>query len=306
MKLKYTIPAALAFVAIVVAVFFLLLDRERDKLEAERAEYARVQQEVMQEIMQEELNKISKEYEEQYQKISSKGRDGRSLAFSADSLLSQLNRERERVDSLKRELKQSKEASIQRIAQLQREIGMLRDVLKGYVVQIDSLHATNERLRAENKEVRQSYERVSDEARQLSDEKERLTQRVNLAAKLDATAITVTPIDKRGRATKRISKMVHLKINFVVVKNITAPVGYKQFYARIMRPDDEVMLKSEAGNFEFEGQQIPYSIRRELEYGGEELPVEMFWPIEETLLAGKYRLILFADGNIIGESTFSL
>lgn len=302
MKMKYIIPALLAFVALVVAAFFYLVGEERAKLDREREAFAQAQQE----IIQEELSKMAQEYEEQYQKINTASTDRLKMNIATDSLMSQLQQARNRIQNLQQELQSTKAASTGRIAELQREVGTLRDILKSYVAQIDSLHSANQQLRAENHEVRQSYERVSDQARQLTSEKEELTERVNQAAKLDATAISATPIDKKGRATQKINKIETIRINFTVVKNITASVGNKQFYIRIMRPDNELMTKPSSGTFAFEGKQIPYSIRRELEYGGEELPVVMYWAVEETLLPGSYRVQIFADGNMIGHTSFSI
>lgn len=302
MKIKYIVPALFAFVALVVAAFFYLVGAERAKLNQEREDFARAQQE----IMQEELSKMAQDYEEQYQKVNTAGGDGLRFSIATDSLVSQLEQARTRVQSLQQELQSTKATSTARIAELQREVGTLRTILKSYVAQIDSLHTANQQLRAENQEVRQSYERVSDQARQLTSEKEALTERVNQAAKLDATAISATPIDKKGRVTKKLSKMENIRIAFTVVKNITASVGNKQFYIRIMRPDQELMTKPGSGTFAFEGREIPFSIRRELEYGGEELSVVMYWAIEETLLPGTYRVQIFADGNMIGHTSFTI
>ena len=66
------------------------------------------------------------------------------------------------------------------------------------------------------------------------------------------------------------------------------------------------MLKGNSGNFSFEGKSIPYSIRREIEYNGEETAVSMYWPVEESLQSGTYKLRIFADGNLSGSSSFRL
>ena len=147
---------------------------------------------------------------------------------------------------------------------------------------------------------------MTSQAQQLSNEKAHLSDRVKLAAKLDATAISVTPIDKRGKHTKSLSKVVNLQIRFTISKNVTAEVGEKTFYCRITQPNDELLVKAGAGTFAFEGKQIPYSIRREIEYNGEETPLVMYWPVEESLQSGTYQLRIFADGNLIGSASFSL
>lgn len=301
MKTKFLAIGAFTLIAVVVALFFVLRSSDREALEQEKEEFARLQREAM----QEELAMLSDEYENQFNKLTV-GRGEATFVMSNDSLIHQLRSERAKVDRLMEELTQVKTTSAARIAELTKEVGSLRRVLKTYVVQIDSLHTANERLRAENKQVHESYTRATNEVRQLASEKTELTNRVSLAAKLDATAITITPLDKRGKPTKRIGRIENIQIAFRVAKNITAEVGPKLFYTRIMSPSDEVMVKGEAGTFLFEGRNIPYSTRREVEYSGEEMPVVMYWPVEEALLSGTYRVMIFADGNLIGSSSFAL
>ncbi|EKY02170.1 hypothetical protein HMPREF9134_00559 [Porphyromonas catoniae F0037] len=301
MKTKHVLIAAIAVIIALVIGFFFILRSQRSELEEEKAVLVNQQRD----IMEEELTKLAAEYDIQYKKLSA-GQGEQKFSLATDSLISQILAERAKVEQLQKELKASKATSAKRIDQLSREVTTLRNVLRTYVVQIDSLQATNERLRAENTEVKENYNRVTSQAQQLSSEKAHLSDRVKLAAKLDATAISVTPIDKRGKHTKTLSKVVNLQIRFTISKNVTAEVGEKTFYCRITQPNDELLVKAGAGTFAFEGKQIPYSIRREIEYNGEETPLVMYWPVEESLQSGTYQLRIFADGNLIGSASFSL
>ena len=301
MKTKHVLIAALAVIVALVIGFIFILHSQRTELEEEKAVLVNQQRD----IMEEELTKLAAEYDIQYKKLSA-GQGEQKFSLATDSLISQILAERAKVEQLQKELKASKATSAKRIDQLSREVTTLRNVLRTYVVQIDSLQATNERLRAENTEVKENYNRVTSQAQQLSSEKAHLSDRVKLAAKLDATAISVTPIDKRGKHTKTLSKVVNLQIHFTISKNVTAEVGEKTFYCRITQPNDELLVKAGAGTFAFEGKQIPYSIRREIEYNGEETPLVMYWPVEESLQSGTYQLRIFADGNLIGSASFSL
>lgn len=301
MKTKHVLIAAVAVIIALVIGFFFILRSQRTELEEEKAVLVNQQRD----IMEEELTKLAAEYDIQYKKLSA-GQGEQKFSLATDSLISQILAERAKVEQLQKELKASKATSAKRIDQLSREVTTLRNVLRTYVIQIDSLQATNERLRAENTEVKENYNRVTSQAQQLSNEKAHLSDRVKLAAKLDATAISVTPIDKRGKHTKALSKVVNLQIRFTISKNVTAEVGEKTFYCRITQPNDELLVKAGAGTFAFEGKQIPYSIRREIEYNGEETPLVMYWPVEESLQSGTYQLRIFADGNLIGSASFSL
>ena len=233
MKTKHVLIAAIAIIIALVIGFFFILRSQRSELEEEKAVLVNQQRD----IMEEELTKLAAEYDIQYKKLSA-GQGEQKFSLATDSLISQILAERAKVEQLQKELKASKATSAKRIDQLSREVTTLRNVLRTYVVQIDSLQATNERLRAENTEVKENYNRVTSQAQQLSSEKAHLSDRVKLAAKLDATAISVTPIDKRGKHTKTLSKVVNLQIRFTISKNVTAEVGEKTFYCRITQPND--------------------------------------------------------------------
>ena len=178
--------------------------------------------------------------------------------------------------------------------------------MRNYLEQIDSLNRANEQLKVEMNEAVKKYKQASSTATTLMKEKEKLTERVTLASRLDATGINVTPVNGRGKKAKVIKKMEQFVVDFRIGKNITAPVGEKTIYVRIMKPDDDILLKSRADVFTFEGKEINYSMKKLVEYDGEELPVTMYWNIEEFLSPGTYRVDIFADGNLIGRKSFTL
>ncbi len=301
MSKRNIIVIAGCIIALLCAGFFWLYRDQEQRAIQER----KVLADLHKEAIQEQLANLSDEYESQYNKLTINGREMPN-GMTGDSLLIELSRERAKVNNLLDELSKVKSSNAKQIAHLSKQVATLRRVLKSYVVQIDSLHRTNQRLIAENQKVKKKYERVTKEVKELTSEKENLKSIVSLASKLDISSISVFPVNKRGRKTSRISKMRHIKIAFRVAKNITANVGMKNFYVRIMTPRDELLRKSNAGTFLFEGEQIPYSISRSIEYNGEETDIELFWTIEESLEKGTYRLQIFENGSIIGKTSFQL
>ena len=71
-----------------------------------------------------------------------------------------------------------------------------------------------------------------------------------------------------------------------------------------MQPSQEVLTKSMSNTFTYENREIGYSMKKYIEYTGEEQAVTMYWDIEEFLQPGTYRLFLFADGVMIGSNSF--
>lgn len=251
--------------------------------------------ELEKQTLQDEYNEVALQYE------------GFKIEVKNDSILKQLESEQAKVQRLMEELRTVKSSNAQRILELKRELETLRKVLRHYVVQIDSLNRANEQLRTENQDLTQQVSQVVSERSQLRQEKEKLTEQVTLASKLSASNFRVTPLNSRGKETKRMHNMKQLQFVFTIDKNITAQPGFRDIYMRISTPDEVLLQKpSESGNFSFEGGNVPYSIKRQIEYGGESVTVTMYWNIEEYLIEGTYRVELFADGYIIGRFNFSL
>ena len=246
------------------------------------------------ESLEDEYNELSLQYE------------GYKFSVGNDSLLALLSTEQLKVQRLLEELRTVRATNASRINELKKELATLRNIMRNYVIQIDSLNSANEQLKEENKEVTRRFQQASSTAQQLTREKERLTERVTLASRLDAVGITVTPVNGRGRTVNNIRRMEQFVVKFIISKNITAPVGEKNIYVRIMKPDDDVLVKNRTNTFLFEGKEINYSMRRLIEYDGEEMPVTMYWDIEEFLSPGTYIADIFADGNLIGRKRFTL
>lgn len=232
--------------------------------------------------------------------------EGYGLRVGNDSLASMLEAERYKVQRLLEELKTVKSTDTKHINKLKRELETLRGILRQYVAQIDSLNAVNKQLRTENKVVTRRYEDVQQQANTLAEEKKVLTDKVTLASILDVRNITVETFNAKGRKVTKINKIAQLKFNFLISKNISAPPGEKYIYLRITQPDETLLVKNNENVFLFEGKYLNYSVRRPIEYAGEEIAVTIYWDVEEYLHPGTYKVDVFADGYIIGTGTFAL
>ncbi|MBO5720467.1 MAG: hypothetical protein IKU59_02960 [Bacteroidales bacterium] len=232
--------------------------------------------------------------------------EGSKMYINNDTLIKQLENEKLKVQRLLEELRTTKASNAQRIEELKKELSTLRSVMKGYLIQIDSLNSLNQRLEKENKIVTSKYQEATKTATMLQKDKEELTHQVTLASKLDAVAISVKTLNRREKETSKIGKIEHIKINFSIAKNITAKPGERFVYARIVKPDNDVLIKNRADVFSYEDSEINYSIKKLIAYDSEETPVDMYWKVEEFLDAGTYRVEIFADGDMIGKKSFTL
>ena len=232
--------------------------------------------------------------------------DELKFTVTNDSLALLLEQEQLKTQRLLEELRTGKSSNATEIRRLKKELATLRKILVGYVNQIDSLDRINKRQQQVIADVTQKYNTASQQISTLSKEKENLDKKVTLAAQLDVTNIRIEPRNKRGKVAKKVKDIVKLAISFTVVKNITAENGERTIYIRITKPDNDALTKSASNTFSYENRTLTYSIKKYIEYNGEEQNVNVFWDVEEFLYAGNYRLDIFEGGNLIGSQKFTL
>ena len=247
-----------------------------------------------------EMDKLEmeNEYEEfarQYQELQTQ--------INNDSLVAQLEKEQQRVQNLLAELKRTKDNDAAEIMRLKKELATLREILRQYVMQIDSLNHLNQQLNMENQNLRSENAQAQEHISSLTTEKESLTDKVAIASQLDATGVSAFGKNKKGKATNKVKDVKRFQISFSISRNVTAQTGMKSVYVRIMTPTNDVL--TQGGTFPYENRTLEYSIRKDIEYTGEEHAVTVYWDVNQTLLAGTYRADIFADGHRIGGTTFS-
>ena len=230
--------------------------------------------------------------------------DEMQILISNDSLVAQLEREKLRTQQLLEELRATKASNAAEISRLKKELKTVRAVMRSYVVQIDSLNQINEKLSKENKRVRTQYAEATKKVEVLQEEAKNLSDKVTLAAQLDASNIRIEPRNKKGKATSSVKSVIKFVIDFTVVKNITAPTGERTIYVRIAQPDGSILTKDASRTFKYENTKLEYSIKKLIEYTGEEHNVTVYWDVEEFLNPGEYTVYLFSDGVMIGEKSF--
>jgi FtsZ-binding cell division protein ZapB len=227
------------------------------------------------------------------------------LKTENDTINEQLIFAQAKVRDLLIEVEQTKRVSYEKISDYQKQVTTLRGIMRDFVVQIDSLNKRNEQLMAENTQVKEQFKQSEIEKEQLSQEKSNLQKNLQRAAQLEARELIAEGLNSRNKESKFANRTTLIRISFVLGKNVTSKRGPKNIYVRIMRPDQLLMTKSPTDLFQFEDLRIPYSAMREVNYEGQDLPVNIFWDNtgEAPLMVGTYTIDLFADGNNIGTTS---
>ena len=278
-----------ALIILVGVIGFLLTRMHEQKIESQQ----------MLELAEMDKREMENEYEQfamQYNEMK--------MQIKNDSLVAQLEKEQQRTEELLAELKQVKSSNAAEIMRLKKELATLRKVLRSFVQQIDSLNRENQQLSRENDNLKTQNRQAKAHISNLSSENEALSEKVDIASQLDATGIWAEGRNKRGKKAKRIKDVKKFAIGFTIARNVTTATGIRSIYIRIATPTGEVL--TQGGTFEYENRQLEFSIRKDIEYTGEEQEVTAYWDVEEFLQAGAYNVYIFADGTMIGESSFKL
>ncbi len=230
-----------------------------------------------------------------------------SLKTNNDTINQNLQGAQSRVLGLLSEIQQVKSASYGQLSKYRSEVGTLRNIMRNYIVQIDSLNRRNEILMSENRQVKTENVNIKYQNQTIQGQKADLEKKVAKASVLDATGVVAEAVSNRNKVVNRVRKTEKIRINMNISKNVTSSRGTKNIYVRISRPDQKVLENGASGSFKFEGSKIPYSSVRQIEYEGNELPVSIYFDATQSqLIPGVYVVDVFAEGNNIATTRFSL
>lgn len=289
MNKKVLIPIITVGLLLVAGIAYLAVSLNKQK-EENRA-------------MQELAEMDKKEMENEYQQFARQYSEMKTQ-INNDSIVAQLTAEQERTQQLLEELRRTKSNDAREISRLKKELATVRAVLRSYVLEIDSLNRLNQNLKDENNRMRGQYEEATRQIEGLNTEKASLSEKVAIAAQLDAIGINLTLKDKKSKTTEKLKKAKALQVSFSIAKNVTAPSGMKTVYVRITSPTGAVL--GGGGTFSYENRNLECSMKKTIEYTGNETPMTLYWNITQSMVEGTYKVSIFADGNMIGSKNFSL
>ena len=197
-------------------------------------------------------------------------------------------------------------SNVQLIKRYKSEITTMRQIMKSYIVQIDSLNTRNKMLVSENSEIKQQITQVRNTNSELSKVKEELSTKVEVASIVQAKDIVAVSLNKNRKETNRINLLDKLRICFTLRENPLAKPGQKDVYMRVIRPDSLVVTSSPDNLFEYKGNKIIYSATRQVDYMNQDIEVCIFLDNKGDYIIGNYSVDLYLEDNIIGRTNFML
>lgn len=288
MNKKFVIPSVIVGLLLIGGIVYLAISLGNQK-------QANKEMQELAELDKKEMENEYRMFADQYSELKTQ--------INNDSIIEQLTQEQLKTEKLLEELKNVKASDAREIARLKKELATCRAVIRSYVLEIDSLNRLNQNLTAENTRVKGQYAEATRQIQGLNADKQTLSEKVAIAAQLDATGISMTLKNKRGKSTNKVKRCKTIQVSFNIAKNVTASNGTKTVYVRITTPAGSVL--SGGGTFPYENRNLQYSMKKAIEYTGNETPVTTYWNVNEFIGEGTYNVSIFVDGNMIGSRNFT-
>jgi hypothetical protein len=197
------------------------------------------------------------------------------------------------------------------IAKLKKETQTLRDIMKHFVKEIDSLNTLNKSLIASKDSVTTELKSEKQKSMALQTEKEKLYK---MGSVIKANEIKVKAIHLRGKNKEeevtKAKKTDKILISFKLGENKIAPKGTRTIYIRMITPDGKEWTESADADhtFTFGNSKGFYAAKKTIQYDNEETEVVMYVnkKEDEVMLPGKYIIEINMDNSVIGSANMEL
>jgi len=236
-----------------------------------------------------------------------------TVTVANEQLTAEITAQQEQIKDMLKQIERHKDDAYI-ISKLKKEAATLRDIMKGYLVTIDSLNTMNQDLIRNNESLTGELNEAKERTQELESSKQDLESIVATGSILQATNISAVGIQIRSngrqKETNRANKAEMIKTCAKIGENRIAKSGRKEVYLRIISQGG-VVLQSESAvdkQFNFDGVSGRYSVKSSFEYQNKSTEVCVFFNVPEDLELpeGNYIVEMYEDGALIGKTDFDL
>ena len=228
--------------------------------------------------------------------------DFSQLSSDYDSINSQLDTSREQVAMLIEKLSKTEATNRAKIRQYEKELGTLRTIMKGYIVQIDSLNTLNKKLTADAAAARREAAEARSANEELTQQVEHLSTQVSAGKVLKARAISLTGYYSNNKPGDRHSRVDYMVAGLTLVENSLADRGPLRVYVRVKDPEGILLMNNESTEFSVNGTVLQATASRELDYEGAEVDLSIYINDIEEYVKGVYTLEVYTEKSLLGKA----
>jgi uncharacterized phage infection (PIP) family protein YhgE len=228
--------------------------------------------------------------------------DFNTLNSDYESINHQLDTSREQVAMLIDKLSKTEATNRAKIRQYEKELGTLRAIMKGYIVQIDSLNTLNKRLTADAAAARKEAAESRRANEELTAQVENLSSQVNAGKVLKARAISLVGHYGNDKVGDRHSRVRYMVANLSLVENSLADRGPVRVYVRVKDPEGLLLINNESVDFMANGLPLQATASREVDYEGSEVDLSIYINDTGEFSKGVYTLEVYTEKGLLGRA----
>ncbi len=225
-----------------------------------------------------------------------------SLNSDYESINHQLDTSREQVALLIEKLSKTEATNRAKIRQYEKELGTLRSIMKGYIVQIDSLNTLNKRLTADAAAARREAAESRAANEQLTQQVESLATQVSAGKILKARGISLLAHYSNDKVGDRHSRVRYMTANLSLVENTLADKGPVRIYVRVKDPEGILLNNTESTSFTAGGEVLQATASREVDYEGNEVDLTIYINDTGEFVKGVYTLEVYTEQSLLGRA----
>ena len=232
--------------------------------------------------------------------------DFATLSSDYENINSQLDTSREQVALLIEKLQKTEATNRAKIRQYEKELGTLRSIMKGYIVQIDSLNTLNKKLTADAAAARQEAAESKRANAELTQKVDQLSDRVAAGSVIKARGLSLQAYNGSDRVTDRSSRVQYLIATLSLVENELAERGPVRVYIRVKDPEGILLLNSSSTSFNVGGEALQATASREVDYEGNEVELSIYVKDTGAFSKGIYTVEAYTTKGLVGKSELML
>ena len=225
-----------------------------------------------------------------------------------------LNIQKDKILELIKDLDNSKRngnLNARKIAQLNRENATLRNIMRGYVVQIDSLNTLNVRLHSDLDQTTTKLSTTEVERDNYKHEAEINADQVKKGSKLQAFGFSSAglrmKLNNTTEETNKARNCVQIRSGFTISENPLTPAGNKTVYMQVIDPDGKTLQSRSSNTLTTDDGSIAYSDKKDIDYQNQRIDMTIYYDMQNNeAVKGNYKVKIFCDGLLIGTDSFTL
>lgn len=252
------------------------------------------------------VNELDEEKTDLTEQIKALQSDYETLSSDYDYINAQLDSSREEIAQLVDRVQKTEATNRSKIRQYERELGTLRSIMKGYIVQIDSLNTLNHQLTVDAANARKEAAEQRRISSNLSKQVEDLTGRVTAGSILKARGLNATAYGSADKPTDKSTKVVRLLVNLSLVENELAERGPVRIYIRVTGPDGNLLEDGSNASFTYGGETLKATASREVDYEGNEVDLGIYVNNIPVYEKGIYTVQAFTSQAALGSTELML